>query len=53
MERHCNFIIGMFEDFKKSLPNPSAKVFMMNHAIRTGMAREFEASGKSLIEVKA
>ena len=52
-QRHCAVIAGIFEELKKTLPDPSAKVFMMNHAIRTGVARELELSGGKLIEVKA
>ena len=51
-QRHCAVISEIFEELKRSLPDPSTKVFMMNHAIRTGIAKELKSSGKELIEIE-
>lgn len=52
-QKHCAIISGIFENLKMSLPDPSTKVFMMNHAIRTGLARELKSAGKKLVEIEA
>ncbi|MFY9492988.1 MAG: hypothetical protein WAP55_00670 [Minisyncoccia bacterium] len=49
--RHCAVMSELFENLKRSLPDPSSRVFMMNHVIRQGLARDLKNAGRKLVEV--